>query len=277
MPRWWLAVGPQSNWEAAFTLGNIWGMKASGRPQVMWDTLTEGDRVIFYVTTPIAGSIGYGVVRRKFRQDRPLWPDEVKSRTVRWPLRFEFDPVYLLPPENWAEGKVSSEKLRILARGGFQALEDDMALGIVQNLGGPGFVGVDEGPVPSTHAQIIEGLLEAGQLQRFLVDKEYRMDGERLDVVWRRVERSVPTYVFEVQVGGDLYHALGKLKHSYDIWNSRIFLVASEADRARVQTLLRGTFHEISSELRFIRVEAFQRLLALKRELRDLERELGLL
>jgi hypothetical protein len=45
------------------------------------------------------------------------------------------------------------------------------------------------------------------------------MDGTRLDAVWRRVEKSVPTYVFEIQVGGDIYHAIAKLKHAYDLWN----------------------------------------------------------
>ena len=78
---------------------------------------------------------------------------------------------------------------------------------------------------PPGHKEIKTMLVQIGHLQRFIAEKEFPMDGERLDVVWRRVVRSVPTYVFEVQVGGDVCHALGKLKHAYDLWNSRIYLV----------------------------------------------------
>jgi len=87
----------------------------------------------------------------------------------------------------------------------------------------------------------------------------------------------VPTYAFEVQVGGDLYHALGKLKHAFDIWNSNVFLVASEEDRDKVNALLSGTFHEIGGRLRFIEVEQLERLFHGKQEVMGLERELGLL
>ena len=63
-----------------------------------------------------------------------------------------------------------------------------------------------------THENLKKMLHEIGRLQRFINDIEYSMDGERLDVVWRRIERSVSTYVFDVQVGGDVQHALGKPK-----------------------------------------------------------------
>ena len=103
-----------------------------------------------------------------------------------------------------------------------------------------------------------------------------RIDGERLDVVWKRVERSVPTYAFEVQVGGDIYHAIGKLKHAFDIWNSRIFLVIDEASVPKVAELLRGTFHEIASELRVIKLERLAYLQTALAGVHDLEKELGL-
>lgn len=103
------------------------------------------------------------------------------------------------------------------------------------------------------------------------------MGTERLDTVWRRLPESVPTYVFEVQVGGDLYHALGKLKHAYDIWNSRIFLVGSSGDMHLVNKLLSGTFHEIKPFLRFIETPKIQQLHQSKRNIFDIEKQLGLM
>ena len=114
-------------------------------------------------------------------------------------------------------------------------------------------------------------------MQAYVANPEFPMEAERLDVVWRRLPESVPTYVFEVQIGGDLYHALGKLKHAHDIWNSRIFLVASVDDLAKVNQLLSGTFHEIKSLVRFIEIEKIQSLHESKRNIYEIEKDLGLI
>jgi hypothetical protein len=59
-------------------------------------------------------------------------------------------------------------------------------------------------------------------------EKEKPIDGERIDVVWKRIERGDPNFVFEVQISGNFYEALAKLKHAWDKWNSRPFLVTNE-------------------------------------------------
>ncbi|GAG62750.1 unnamed protein product [marine sediment metagenome] len=115
-----------------------------------------------------------------------------------------------------------------------------------------------------------------GNYRTIFVKEEYSFDIGKLDVVWRRVEQSVPTYVFEVQVGGDVYHALAKLKHAFDLWNSHIFIVASEAERSKVGNLLSGTFHEISSRIKFIELEQVEELHKRKKSYLDFERELGI-
>jgi hypothetical protein len=130
--------------------------------------------------------------------------------------------------------------------------------------------------VSPSHDELKHRLVEIGQLQGYLADEEYVFDTGRLDVVWRRVERSVPTYVFEVQVGGDVYHALGKLKHAYDLWNSHIFIIAPQADRHRVENLLSGTFHEINSRIKFIELRMVEELYKRKKAYLDFERELGI-
>ena len=118
--------------------------------------------------------------------------------------------------------------------------------------------------------------MEIGKLQGYLADEEYVFDIGKLDVVWRKVERAVPTYAFEIQVGGDIYHALAKLKHASDIWNSKIFLVAPQEDHAKAEGLLSGTFHEISSQIKFIELKKVEELHKRKKAYLDLEKELGI-
>jgi predicted RNA-binding protein len=291
--NYWLVVGSPHNWKTAFEHKNIWGLKRTQRH--LWESLNEKDALLFYVTSPISGIVGHGTVRMKFHQDKPLWPQEIKEGKVIWPLRFEFDVERCLPPDKWQIFKIASREL--FPRGGFQVLSQDIARKLVSKLTSlpkeyyvetPTPISVKETtpiypPEPlqaeqasPSHDELKHRLVEIGQLQGYLADEEYVFDTGRLDVVWRRVERSVPTYVFEVQVGGDIYHALGKLKHAYDLWNSHIFIVAPQADRNGVDNLLCGTFHEISSRIKFIELRKVEELYKRKKAYLDFEKDLGI-
>lgn len=140
------------------------------------------------------------------------------------------------------------------------------------------YVGVSETMVkpPTSHNEIRETLVQIGKLQGYLAESEYPFDIGRLDVVWRRVLNSVPTYVFEINVGGDIYHALAKLKHAYDLWNSHIYVVASENEHNKVDNLLSGTFHEINDRINFIELEQVEELYKKKRSYMDFEKALGI-
>jgi len=131
--------------------------------------------------------------------------------------------------------------------------------------------------VVANHNDVIADLSEIGRIQGYIPDKEYPLESTRLDVVWRRVERSVPTYVFEVQVGGDVYHAMSKLKHAFDLWNSHIFLVASNEQRSKYQELLAGTFHEVADKMQFIEIKLISELLGKKRNYKNMEQALGIM
>jgi len=276
----WLATGPPHYWRIAFERGNIWGVRNTPRLRKYWQQLTQGDRLFFYATRPVGGVIGHGTIRGKFKQDRPLWPQEVKETRVIWPLRFEFDVEFCLAQDEWQARRFISPAMRGRAQSGFVRLPKQLAKEIAQSLEPPEVPSVKEEPgeygVLSVHGQVIDKLKQIGKLQGYIPEKEYSMDIGRLDVVWRRVEKAVPMYVFEVQIGGDVFHALAKLKHAYDIWNSRIYLVANEDDRARVNRLLAGTFHEIATELRFIPLRKVTELYNRKKGVRDLESELGI-
>lgn len=133
MPKWWVTAGPPENWEVAFNRGNVWGIV--DRKGALWERLSSGDYILFYVTKPISGVIGYGVVQAKFKQeDKPLWPKEVSEGRVIWPYRFKFDVKYCLPKEKWMTHKVSSRYILKAASTGFQTVNDKEAEGIVQKL-----------------------------------------------------------------------------------------------------------------------------------------------
>jgi predicted RNA-binding protein len=274
MSRHWLVVGTPEHWRIAFENGNIWGLQSNKR--AWWDKVTEGDSLIFYVTRPIGGAIGLGKVLTKFRQDKPLWPREVAEKKVFWPLRFEFDVEFCLRPDEWKTQKLEIDALRAVVQAGFQPLKPRAAEAAVQAFQPyvPRVASDEAGG--SLHEDLKQKLMEMGKIQKFLAEVEYPMDRTRLDVVWRRVEKSVPTYVFEVQVGGDIYHALAKLKHAYDLWNSRIFLVAAASDEAKFNTLISGTFHEIRERIRFIDTGKVEDLYSRKKAYRQLEDALGI-
>jgi hypothetical protein len=131
-------------------------------------------------------------------------------------------------------------------------------------------------PIVVNHDDVKAYLAEIGRIQGYISDTEYTLESTRLDVVWQRVERSVPTFVFEVQIDGDIYHAMSKLKHAFDLWNSHIFLVAAMSDRGKYQELLSGTFHEVDDHMRFIDVVLVKELLEKKRGYKEMERALGI-
>lgn len=293
MPDYWLAVGSPYNWKTAFEHKSIWGLKQTQRH--LWDRLNAGDVLLFYVTNPVGGVVGYGTVGTKFRQDQPLWPQEVREGKVIWPLRFEFNVVHCPPQDEWEALRVTSGEL--FPRAGFQALDPATAQRLISKFASLPREYHVEAPTPvsaretvptysdqapqaeeisPSHDELKRRLAEIGRLQGYLADEEYVFDIGKLDVVWRRVERSVPTYVFEVQVGGDVYHALAKLKHAFDLWNSNIFVVASQADHGKVRDLLSGTFHEIRDQTRFIELEKVEELHKRKKAYLDFEKELGI-
>jgi len=289
--NYWLVVGSSANWKVAFENGNIWGLKETQR--YLWERLNEGDTLLFYTTQPVRGIIGYGILRTKFKQDRPLWPQELLEHKLIWPLRFEFDVKSCLPLNKWTTDKLISKLL--WPRAGFQPLSQDVGTNLVSSLKpetyrrpidetsptrettvGFGAILDSTKDTPLSHNRIRDTLVEIGRLQNFIADPEYPLDIGRLDVVWRRVQLAVPTYAFEVQVGGDIYHALAKLKHAFDLWNSHIYIVASQGDHGKVDNLLAGTFHEIKPRIKFIELGEVEELYKRKKAYLALESQLGI-
>ena len=286
MQQSWLLIGSEKNWKVAFENNNLWGLKDFRELRSLWNMLREGDGLLFYVSKPIHGIVGFGDVVTKFKQTNPLWPEEIRRNEVIWPLRFEFDIEYCLPPSLWKSQRYTSHDLQMISRMVFQCYPIEevnaarVALGLKPlldtSLPPSGNLSATTEHTVVNHDDIKAYLVEIGRIQGYVADEEYSLDSTRLDVVWRRVERSVPTFVFEVQIGGDIYHAMAKLKHAFDLWNSHIFLVATMAEKTKYQELISGTFHEVVDQMRFIDVALVKELLEKKRSYKEMERALGI-
>lgn len=288
MPKqYWLLVGTQRNWKFSFENGNLWGLKNFRETLALWNLLQEGDKVLFYVSKPVSGVVGIATVTTKFRQTSPLWPEEIRRNTVIWPLRFEFDIEYCLNPSMWETRCYRETNLQLTTRMVFQCVPLCVVQAARTHFGLQGEEaqtvepGVSPAPVISgapapDHDLIKQRLCEVGRVQGFLAEEEYPIESNRLDVVWRRVERSVPTYAFEVQVGGDIYHALAKLKHAYDLWNSHIFLAAPLDARAKFEELVSGSFNEVRQRVGFLELAAVEELHRRKTSYFELEKRLRL-
>ena len=85
--KFWLLAGSLENWDRAIS-DNVWGVREGLKR--FWDQISIGDILVFYATSPVSGVIGIGKVESKLKQDKPLWPDEVRENKVIYPYRFGF-------------------------------------------------------------------------------------------------------------------------------------------------------------------------------------------
>lgn len=98
---------------------------------------------------------------------------------------------------------------------------------------------------PQTHKEIQGVAVQLGKVLTRVVEKEYPIDGYLLDVVWKKIKTGVPSEVFEIQLRGNLHEAFSKLKHAYDKWNSKPFLVTTSQNKLKAESLASSSFHEI--------------------------------
>lgn len=273
--KYWVLSGTAENWITALE-GNIWGVR-EGNLKKLWERMSNGDILFFYCLSPVSGVIGFGKCQAKFKQDKPLWPDEIRENKVIYPYRWQFEPTYVLPRLEWTSRNISlGGDIKIGYRAGLNPAKDAASIALLnEKIYREWKSKVIERPIseflgdvikktpPNQHSHMKNLLMKLGEIKGFIVEEEFRMDGQRLDVIWKRIQKGAPTYVFEVQVGGNVTEALSKLKHSFDLWNSNLYIIIEDKDYEKVQTLLSGTFHEIRDKLTVIlssEIEEFYKL-----------------
>jgi len=127
------------------------------------------------------------------------------------------------------------------------------------------------------HEKIKEIIFQIGLIQNRHPQKEYPLNGKRLDVVWRRTPRSVPSVAFEVQLGGNLFESLSKLKHAFDLWNTIPVLVTVAQQIEEAKRWIEGSFHELKDVFRIIAWEEMKEYYDVKRKIKELEAKLKLI
>jgi predicted RNA-binding protein len=288
--RFWVLTGSVENWETALNR-KYWG--ARQKLKKIWDKISIGDILAFYASSPVSGLIGFGKVENKSQEDYPLWPDEVKTNSIIYPYRFKISIEYALDVKdvkNWKDKRVFVNDLRIPFQAGINSLSNrDKIASLLARAGSqwekdfsyllPAEVKeiikkVEK--LPSIHNTIRDMLCEIGKMEGKYSEKEYSIDGQ-VDVIWKRIPQGNPIWVFEVQIGGDIYHALAKLKHAFDLWNSNLYLVISEKDVAKAKELLGGAFHEIKDKIKFITAAKVEKWYKLREEDIETKLEFGLI
>jgi len=128
-----------------------------------------------------------------------------------------------------------------------------------------------------THNQIRDIIRELGELKGRYAEVEYPIDNRRLDVVWKELPGGSPSEVFEVQIGGNIFGALVKLRYARALWpGAKLFLVVREEDIGGAGSEARR-LPEIASTLHIISCEDVVKLHKLWRQVRELETRCGLL
>jgi len=125
------------------------------------------------------------------------------------------------------------------------------------------------------HNEIRNMLYEIGKFEGWISETEYPIDSYRLDVAWKRIKAGNPSYVFEVQIGGNFFEALTKLKHTWDKWNSKPFLVTTEKYELQARQLLEGSFHEIQHITKIVNWRKVRYLYEAEKKLKTLKNEVG--
>ena len=78
------------------------------------------------------------------------------------------------------------------------------------------------------HNTIRDMIAQIGKWEGKYSETEYKIGNlGKLDAVWKRIKTGHPSYAFEVQIKGNFYQALAKLKHAFDLWNSDPVLVTT--------------------------------------------------
>ena len=136
---------------------------------------------------------------------------------------------------------------------------------------------IEEAPEIPSHNEIRDMISEIGGFEGLISEVEYPINKMRLDVVWRKIRAGNPSHAFEVQVGGNFYEALTKLKHAWDKWNSKPFLVTTEKYELEAKQLLEGSFHEIEHVAKIVNWKKIADLYKAEKKARDLKNEIGVI
>jgi hypothetical protein len=127
------------------------------------------------------------------------------------------------------------------------------------------------------HNEIRDMICEIGKFEGRISETEYPIENMRLDVVWKRIKSGNPSHAFEVQISGNFFEALTKLKHAWDKWNSKPFLITTEKYEVEAKLLLEGSFHEMEHIAKIVNWKKIKELYETEKRAKDLRNEIGII
>jgi hypothetical protein len=119
-------------------------------------------------------------------------------------------------------------------------------------------------------------LHELGQLEGYVSEREYPLNHWYLDVAWKRTQTSVPSHIFEVQVKGDLYRAVTKLKHAIEQWNCIAVIVTTDEFLKDAKQVFSSPMHKMNERSKVIDWKAAQELYELALAFKNKKEEIGI-
>lgn len=289
--NWVFSVTPE-NWEIV-KQRNIWAASTEGATQ----KISPGDRLVFYVTrTKPPAFLGiYEVMGHWRKTGDKVWADERTADELFYPYQCDIKPIkqgtayvkQLKDRLGFIENKKNFQVYLIGTPANLKRPISEMDYQTILSALGEGKTEIESKPpelspvvpkfpVSLRHNEVRDLIRKIGQLKSYISETEHPMDGLRVDAVWKTVPQAAPNWVFEVQMGGDIYEALTKLKHAHDIWNSRhLYLVTTEDYIDQAQWLLTGAFHQIRNDAKVIHWRKVAELFEFLDRASMLEKELG--
>jgi len=86
--RWankrFINTGPAKHWITSYLAG-VWGYNEHPSNIGFWEDLEPGDAILFYSSQVGSGLIGLGVFSHKYIKDAPLWYDDFKEQSNKYP------------------------------------------------------------------------------------------------------------------------------------------------------------------------------------------------
>ena len=284
----------------------LWGLKP--RYQEEFQALNNGDIVWFYVTNPVSGIIGLGMVKDKQIDNMNLiWEEELVKKEVIWPLRFRIHVLKVINRERWNEDRIRINNFNLNWQVGFQSLQEKHLAKLTEiakntfnirpeesYFSGPTITqpSITEKPTdvytpiqqvekPTiTHRYLQETIAEIGKLQFYHSQLEYpiELSGEdkNIDVVWKREISGAPTFAFEIELSGGIERAIARLKFAYNRWNSQPRIIVPQTFAQKINNIVAAEDRVFSQQFKMYEPNQLIELLNKKRELKTTEQNLGL-
>lgn len=108
---------------------------------------------------------------------------------------------------------------------------------------------------------VLKGLKALGEAQGLVVNEGLKASKFHYDIVWRKRADGNPTHVFVLK-RGDAKKTLTELKHAFDLWQAKPYLILNRKGMDQVKALLNNNFHEIENNVRLISFKELKEILS---------------